>query len=64
MALSQVDNDPKQCIYLEDWIIWIKIQPQNVQKMNSVFLGVFFKYIYLISFAHNAQALIFCPIVH
>lgn len=58
MAFSQVDNDPNQCIYLEDWINWIKLQLQNVQKIHSVFLALYiYIYISVTSDSHNAYSL-------
>lgn len=57
MAFSKVDNDPNQCIYLEDWINWIKIQLQKVQKIYSIFLTFLQKYISAASVGHSAYSL-------
>jgi len=74
MAFPQAYNDPNQCIYLEDWIKWTKIQQQNVQKMHSGFLGGLYIYIYiyvcifllllLVIMLILTVSQIFCPIVH
>lgn len=64
MAFSQVDNDPNQGVYLEDWIN----QLQKVQKIYSLFITFFSLYIYIFMLLLLVKMFtvshIFCPIVH